>query len=229
MDGRKGYGTISLVLALAVLVAAGGSSEAEITSLSLGPAAGTTGLGLEGVIGIGDNIGLRLSHSLLSGAQSLSWRSIPYRFDASMNWTSILLDVNPGGGAFRISGGAVISTGDIGILVESDEPLELGGVTYTPAQLGTVTGSIEMNPAAPYLGVGFENRPESGRGLVFNTDIGIVVQSYRVTMEHRGGGLPISMEQDLLEAIEAESGELEDDLNSVGVYPVIRLSLVLRI
>jgi hypothetical protein len=117
----------------------------------------------------------------------------------------------------------------VDIEIASTSPLELGGRTYAPEEVGVIRGSVEMNPLAPYVGLGFENRPESGRGLVLSTDIGVVAQSYRVELAHVGGSLPLDLEQAVYEAVEVEEGSLERSLNSLGIYPVIKLSLTLRI
>lgn len=197
--------------------------------LSLGASGGSTGAGIEAEIGLDDRMCLRFSHSLLSASRNMSWHGLPYMFDASMNWTTVLLDIHPSGGGFRFSAGAAINSGGVDLEIASTSPIELGGRVYTPEEVGTIRGEVEMNPLAPYVGLGFENRPESGRGLVLSTDIGIVAQSYRVELAHEGGTLPLNLEQAVYEAVEIEEGSLERTLNSLGIYPVIKLSLTLRI
>ncbi len=191
----------------------------------MGASAGTTGAGIEAEIGLDDRLCLRFSHSLMSASRDLSWHGLPYMFDASMNWTTVLLDIHPSGGGFRFSAGAAINSGGVDIEIASTSPLELGGRTYSPEEVGVIRGSVEMNPLAPYVGLGFENRPESGRGLVLSTDIGVVAQSYRVELAHEGGSLPLDLEQAVYDAVEVEEGSLERSLNGLGIYPVLKLSL----
>jgi hypothetical protein len=231
MNARTGsppLGTALLLLVLSTLTTSSTSSAAT-GPLSLGAAAGTTGVGIEGEIGVGNRLCLRFSHSILSTARSLTYHGLPYIFDASMSWTSMLMDVHPADNGFRFTAGAMVNTGGVDLEIASSSPLSLGGRTYQPQELGIVRGAIEMNPLAPYVGLGFENRPESGRGLVFSTDIGVVAQTYRVSLSHEGGTLPLGLEQELLQSISDEEGDLEDELNSFGIFPVVKLSLTLRI
>ena len=86
-----------------------------------------------------------------------------------------------------------------------------------------------MDPVAPYLGIGFDGAGWPGGGLGLSTDFGIVVQSYSVDLRHEGGSLPIGAEQELASALEGEEDAVENDLNGIGVFPVVRLSLALRI
>lgn len=197
--------------------------------VALGALAGTTGAGAEAGIGLGERASLRISHTVLSGAGSVTWRGLPYEVDASMGWTSVLLDLHPSGGSFRLSGGAAFSSGDMGVAIDTRSPVELGGRVWSPGEVGAVRGTVSMDPVAPYLGIGFDGAGWPGGGLGLSTDFGIVLQSYSVELRHEGGSLPMGMEQELANALEGEEDSVENDLNGVGVYPVIRVSLALRI
>ena len=79
--------------------------------LAMGASAGTTGAGIEAEIGLDERMCLRFSHSLMSASRDLSWHGLPYMFDASMNWTTVLLDIHPSGGGFRFSAGVGAPSG----------------------------------------------------------------------------------------------------------------------
>ncbi len=205
------------------------SPEAAAGPLSLGAMAGTTGAGAEAGIGLGDRAGIRVSHTVLSGAGSVTWHGLPYEIDASMGWTSVLLDLHPSGGSFRLSAGAAFSSGDMGMSISTLSPIEMGGRVWQPHEVGTVNGSVSMNPVAPYLGIGFDGGGWPGGGLGLSTDFGIVAQSYSVELDHTGGVLPTGVEQELSNVLQDEEDAVESELNGIGVYPVIRVSLSLRV
>jgi hypothetical protein len=86
----------------------------------------------------------------------------------------------------------------------------INGVTYTAAQVGTLTGTLTFNKTAPYLGLGWGNRPGSKLGL--SADIGALYQgSPKLSLSATGSvaGLSSNLEQ--------ERKSAEEDLGSFNM------------
>jgi|GEM_PF-873600 len=205
----------------AVLVFLPAASHAG--SFTLGPAGGTTGIGLDATVSIGRHAGLRFSHGLMGGQTTLNYHGIPYSFDASLDWLGAFVDLYPSSGPFRISAGGMAVMGNVDVSVSPTEPLSLGGLTYTPDQLGTVTGSVRMLPVVPYLGLGWDSRRAGVLGL--SLDIGAAFQKYDLELNQHGGSLPAYLQQALGAGVESERESLEHQMNRIGVYPVVRAGL----
>jgi hypothetical protein len=211
-------------IAAALLLCLPGDSSSS--SFTFGPSGGTTGIGLEATVGLGQNAGLRFSHGLMGMRTDLAYHGIPYSFDASLDWLGAFIDLYPSGGPFRLSAGALAVTGDVDVAVTLDQPVSVGGVTYSPEQLGSVTGTVHMDPVAAYLGMGWDSRRTGILGL--SLDLGVAFQQYDLELHQEGGTLPVELQQILGVGVEEERHSLEDKLNSLGMYPVVRAGLSLN-
>lgn len=194
---------------------------------TFGPAGGTTGVGLEATVGLGENAGLRFSHGMMGGQTTLTYHGIPYSFDASLDWLGAFLDLYPSSGPFRVSAGALAVMGDVGVAVSPGEPVSVGGMTYSPEQVGTVTGDVHLEPLVPYFGLGWDSRRTGVLGV--SLDMGVAFQKFELELQQVGGTLPMELQQVLGVGVEAERQSLEDQLNSLGIYPVVRLGLCLNL
>lgn len=101
------------------------------------------------------------------------------------------------------------------------ENVEIGDTTYTPAQVGTITGSAEIDGMSPYIGIGWGNPIQSNRRWGFTLDLGVAfTDSPDVSLSSTGIVSLADLEQ--------ERQEIEDDLDSLKIYPVITLGLFYR-
>ncbi len=200
---------------------------AGAAGVSLGPTGGTTGVGLEGTVQFSDNAGLRFSHGVMGARTSFSYNSIPYAFDASLDWLGAFLDLYPTSSSFRLSAGAMAVTGDVSVEVESGSPVSIGGNTYSPDQLGRIGGQVTLEPVVPYLGIGWDSRRSNAFG--FSLDLGVAVQKFDLELSQSGGTLPAELRQILTQHVDAEEQDLERQINRLGVFPVIRAGFCLSI
>lgn len=102
------------------------------------------------------------------------------------------------------------------------ENQEIGGTTYTPGEIGTLSGEVGFEKSVPYAGIGWGNAAR-GRGLGFSLEIGAMFQgSPEVSLRGDGGlaGDP-AFEDDL----RREEEEAEEDLEDFKIYPVVSLGL----
>ena len=85
-------------------------------------------------------------------------------------WFNVGVDVYLGG-SFRIGGGVLFKSDDPRVEGNFTTDQDIGGRSFTPAELGTLTGVLSSRDRAPYALIGFGNHISSGIGLFL--DLGV--------------------------------------------------------
>ena len=208
------------------------ATATAVTGLAQGVAlaakAGTTGIGADLTVGLARSLNLRLGAQAYTRSETRTEQEIEY--DAKLELVSgeILLDVHPGGRGFRISGGAIVNGNAVTAVSSEDAVYTINGVPYPVGLVGRLRGRVDTNDVAPYLGIGWGNAVAPGGPWRFALDVGAFYQGkpkVSLTAEPLIPALlPPRFEQDL----EAERQEIEDDLDSYTVYPVVALGVSYR-
>ena len=108
-----------------------------------------------------------------------------------------------------------------------NESVEIGNTIYTPAQIGTLNGSLDIDGLSPYVGIGWGNPFGGDRRWGFTLDFGVAfTDSPDASLTSVGG--TFSADPTLLANLEKERKDIEDDLDSFKFYPVISLGLFFR-
>lgn len=96
----------------------------------------------------------------------------------------------------------------------------IGGLPYTPAQIGTLTGNAKFKSSAPYLGLGWR----WGVGHVdFNVEAGAYFQGKpTVTLTSNG---TLANDPTYQSALNRERQDLQSDLDDLKTYPVVALGV----
>ena len=194
--------------------------------LALGPKFGTTGLGLEMTFGVNPYLNLRSGFNYGSFTWGQEFGNVDYDADVTMTSVPLLLDVHPFGGQFRITGGLYLQPGTKADLdATPSEPTQIGSHTYNPDTIGTLTGEIEVSSAlTPYLGIGFGNTVGEDQLLTLTLDIGVIFQSYDVSLDSDGAGMTAQLDT-FREDLKKEEGLLQKDADDWKIFPVVAISL----
>ncbi len=198
-----------------------------VLAVGVGFSAGTTGIGPYAAIPASDNLGVRLGMGSLDLSRVQTVGGIDYDLDLGLSWYSLLLDVSPAGGRFRLTGGVMVNGSMLDASYVPKVEVPLGDNTYTPEELGRVEGRIEMQPVSPYLGIGFGSPSGSDRGLSLLLDAGVAFTSYEADLWHVGGSLPRELQEQLAKDLALEADSLQEELDRVSVYPVLSAGLML--
>ncbi|HEX9727289.1 MAG TPA: hypothetical protein VGA37_02145 [Gemmatimonadales bacterium] len=208
------------IAALVTLAAAGGTAAAQnmdgSTARTMGVGfaihAGSLGVGADVAFSPTERINLRAGGNFFPFGIDITASGIAYSFDLPGPQFTGMVDFFLTG-AFRLSGGAMITDA----FTASATPAQsetIGGTTYTPAQLGTLTAAITTRDIAPYLGIGIGNVARSKVG--FFMDLGVVFQgSPKVALSSTGAVSAVDLS--------AEVAEFEDDISIFNVYPLLSL------
>lgn len=197
--------------------------------LALGPKFGTTGIGGEVTVGLTRFLNLRSGFNYGSLNMDLSLGGVEYDTSLEMMSIPLLVDLYPAGGNFRLVGGVYIQPGtEADLKATPGSPVQIGSHTYGPDVVGTLTGKIEVeNPLTPYLGIGFGNTVGEDQWLSFSLDLGVILQSYDVSLKSDGAGMTARLDT-FREDLKKEERNIQKDADKLKFFPVVTLGLSLH-
>ncbi|MCH9693041.1 MAG: hypothetical protein K0U72_00870 [Gammaproteobacteria bacterium] len=205
----------------AVLLATSGAANADY---GVGVKAGTLGLGVEGRWSPIDWLDVRVGANAYDFEDSGSQAGINYNatfaLDSYYATGNFRFPLSP----FRVTAG-IFSNGNELQMVSADTGganLNIGGVPFTAADIGTLRSVTSFSDTAPYFGMGFDFEVFDKVGL--NLDFGVLWQGEPiVTLEADGNA---AGQQVFIDALEAERLEIEDEVSDYKAWPVVSLGFV---
>lgn len=204
--------------ALAVSEARAGSYRPDIT---IGPAISTLGLGGDVGVRFNDYIGVRIVGNAWLQDFDASYGDIDYGIDFTLASVGPMVDVYPFGGVLRFTAGFRYNLNNVGLTATPNTNIDIGGFTFTPAQVGKLDGDLDFNAFAPYLGLGLELTLFDGF-FALGFEGGVLFQgSPSVTLTSSTGAIPAAN-------LNAEAQQIEDDLAFLAYYPVVALYMTFR-
>ena len=207
---------------LSVAVASAMLADSAEAQIGLGVRAGTLGLGGELAVDVGERTSLRVGAGFWSLTASTTIDDINVEVALPDSWYNVGLDVYLNS-AFRIGGGVLFKGSDLMVTGTLDAPVDIGGRTFTPEEIGTLTGTLLNRSRAGYLLIGFGKHTASGVGLTL--DVGAAFTGTpTVTLEAEGG--TFSDEDELNDRLEQEARNFEDDMRGyLRIWPILSLGL----
>ncbi|HEX7024549.1 MAG TPA: hypothetical protein VF187_07005 [Gemmatimonadales bacterium] len=156
-------------------------SLAGLTPLLAGPSplyaqfgvaarASTFGLGIEASYRLNRSLGIRAGGNYLEFTRDATVQNIDYKATPHFENGLVVVDVFPMGGSFHVSGGLLLNHNEGRLLARLNQDIEIGGRTYTPSEVGSLTGTVDFRKTAPYLGLGFGGKGKLA--LVFDLGVG---------------------------------------------------------
>jgi hypothetical protein len=204
------------------------ASPAMAGDFSLGVGVSTLGLGAEAGYAFNERFAVRVGGYAFSYDSDGEEGGIEYDADIELENIGGVLDWHPFAGAFRLSGGWFSTDNGVdavGVPGEGDT-YEIGGVEFTEAEVGTLSGVGDLGSSGAYAGLGWVWGRENG-GLTLSADAGVLFQdSLDVELSSSGGTL--SSNPLLLDALEDEEQEFQDDVSDYDLYPVATLGIQYR-
>ena len=212
---------------------------ASFPDVAAGARLSTLGFGAEVTIGLVEQINVRVPFNFINYSDDLEEDGIDY--EADLRWRSfgVLVDYHPFKGGFHVSGGLLSNGNKIDILATGDQNFEIGDREYRsdPNDPLSLTGKLDFNSVAPYLGIGWGNPILGNSNLYFKFELGVMFQG-KPKVALRGDGSAVDSNDnsfdvngDTLEAqvfraeLEDERRTLEDDISEFTLWPVLGISL----
>jgi hypothetical protein len=188
--------------------------------------AGTLGVGPELSLRPMERMGVRASLSWLSLSRETDVGDITYDGDLGLLSMGATVDWYPFDGGFRISAGGRWNGNDLGLSATPGGPVTVGGGTYTPAEIGRLTGTVEASPFAPVLTLGWGGK--LGPGFTFGVEAGVMYQGAPEIKNLRASGGLLENDPGLLVDLEAEEQRIEDEMDPYRFWPVVQMVLLYR-
>ncbi|WP_206668632.1 hypothetical protein, partial [Pseudomonas saliphila] len=151
-----------------------------------------------------------------------------FRRSLKMSSVEALVDYFPFDSGFRLTGGVMFNNNDF---TGSGKPnvnglVEIGGYVFTADTVGQVDAEVEVRRIAPYLGVSYGNTFK-GSALSVNADLGVMFlgrPDATVRVSGADNASPFIRNR-LNEAARNEEGDVEDQLDRLQYYPLVRVGL----
>jgi hypothetical protein len=185
--------------------------------------AGTLGLGGELSAKVATDINARVGFNTLDlDFDDQEFDEVEYDVGIKLSSFSAIADWHIFDNSFKISGGVISIDNEFDLDGRPTEDVEIGGTTYTPTQVGTLSGQAEIDGLAPYVGIGWGNPFGGKRRWGFTCDFGVAfTDSPDVRLSASN---PAVSQADL----EQERQDIEDDLDVIRIYPVLSIGLYFR-
>lgn len=193
-------------------------------AVAVGVTAGTSGVGAEAQFAIGSIFVLRGAVDTLGFDLDETYDDVAYSGRLDFDTVGAFVDLHPLANGFFISGGAYIGQRNIGLNATPSAPVSIGGQTFTPSQIGTLTGEIKLQDVAPFAGFGFDNTFTRTSRWGFRALAGVAWSDKpEVGLSASGGTL--SNDAAFRARLADEARAIQSDVEDYGFYPIVQLGL----
>ncbi|MHC4433410.1 MAG: hypothetical protein ACYTBS_16345 [Planctomycetota bacterium] len=220
---EKKLNAILLLILPLFLAFATGCEDAG--GLAIAGKAGTLGLGPELTTAVASDINARVGFNAADFDFDGDISDIDYDFGLDFHSFSALVDWFVFDGPFRITGGLISMDHQVDLKAGglSGELEGIGNGTYDWATVGTLSGEVEVDCIAPYVGIGWGNIMDKSKRWGFYSDAGIAfTRSPDVALSATGTAPGLAAD------LARESKDIEDDLEPFRFYPVLSAGIFIR-
>lgn len=217
-----------ILLALSVLLLPAGVAAAQGRSpITAALNAGTPGVGVEVQLALGPVFVLRGGLDTLGYDFDAAYGDVDYAGRMDFDTVSGFVDLHPFGNGFLISGGIYVGNRTIDLGARPSVPVEIGGATFTPGQVGTLSGRIKLADSAPFVGIGFDDAFTREGRWGFRAIAGVAwSEDPEVGLSSSGGSL--SNDPIFRARLEQEAREIEEEARDRGLFPIVQLGVTAR-
>ncbi len=194
--------------------------------VGIGAKVGTLGFGVDITGRINNWLDVRGSLNSADVTQTKDVSDISYDGKFALGASGIMLDFFPLKGNFRLSAGYLRNRTGVDMDATPTSNINIGDGNYTPAEVGTLKGTIDFKDNVPYFGLGYGSAPKGPHRIKFIMDIGVLSQgSGNVTLTATGATPGSPLESDLRK----EEQQTEDDIKDYHLWPVVAFGIAFRL
>ena len=219
---------IPLAAALgAALLASAASAQAQDGRFAVGGNLGTPGVGAELQYKLNDSFVVRGGGDWMNFGYDHTYSGIDYDAKLKTGTGGLFLDWHPMQGGFFVSGGGYFGERKARLSGTPTGPTQIGDITYTPAQIGTIRGDVEMSKAQPFVGLGWDNTFSGDGGWGFRV-LGGVSFSDKPKVDLTASGGTLSNDPIFQTELQREEDNVRDDAKGFKYFPVAQVGLTYR-
>lgn len=203
------------------------ASPAVAQNFGVGVNVGTPGLGLQVSTQVSDLVVLRGALDGASISRDETYSGVDYNGKVKLMTGGVFADLHPGGGALFVSGGAYVGKRKINLGAQPTAAVDIGGQTFTPAEVGRIDGDAKLSNFQPFVGLGFDNTYVGERRWGVRALAGVAF-SKRPDVNLTASGGILSNDATLQTRLRAEEVEARDDAKNFKYFPVVQVGLTRR-
>ena len=209
--------------ALAIGSAAMAGAANAQAGIAVGAGIGTTGGVVEAQVQVTPNIQLRGGYNYFQYDADDSYDDIEYAGELDLSTLAAFVDFRPFGNSFIVTGGAYFGEKTLDLVAAPGQTYEIGGQTYSAAQVGTLAAGVDLEDTAPFVGLGWDTTFQGGPiGFKFIAGA-MFTGSPQVTLSSTGGTL--SNDAAFQAELQEEEQNLQSDVDDYEVYPVVQAGI----
>jgi hypothetical protein len=221
--GKTSNAVVWLVMGVILLC---GTAYADTGMFAVAPKVSTLGLGGDLAVKITPGVNCRLGLQGFSYDFDATESDIEYDFDVDMFSSSALLDWHIFGDAFHITGGFLFADMDFDLDAKPADTLTIGDNDYDADDVGSLTGTLDIDDVVPYVGIGWGNPFDKKKRAGFIIDLGVAYTGAPdIALSATG---PAAGTPQFQEDLKREEQDLKDETSDYKFYPVISLSFYYR-
>lgn len=210
----------------AIGAGAAGAAIFDAGRTAFGFTAGTSGLEPTASLKLSERVALRGTYASLGYERSEIDGDLAYRGKLDMKAAGLFMDWKPLGKGLTLTGGAYVGDRKVKLDAGAARPIDVGGVTYQPEELGGVRGEIDLGDVAPYVGIGWDTTFDAERRIGFRASVGAAFGKAELSTRTIDGVVarPASLDAEIAE----EVARIADEAEALKTYPVVSLGLTYR-
>lgn len=212
------------LLIVAVLML--GAPAAGAQSFAVGPNISTLGIGAELAVKLDRSFVVRFGGNYFDTSLDGTISEVTYGIGLNFASIGVSLDFHPIGDGLLFSVGYFWNGNRLNLHADSTEDIKIGSRTFTPAEVGSLSGDLEFDRFAPFVGVGYDNTFHTTGPWSFLFRIGVLFMgSANVDLVADG---TLANDSSFQSDLQSEERNVEDILDIFGIYPVVALSFRYR-
>jgi hypothetical protein len=213
---------IRMSVALAATIPIAVQAQDTSSGLTASVTGGTLGVGPEVAFRPIDAVGVRASATFFGISHDVDVDDINYMGDLKLSSWGATADLYPFESAFRLSAGLRSSRNRIDLLASPTQAVSIGGMTYTPDEIGTIAGELRARKVAPTFTLGLARNRRTG--VAWSLDAGIMLHGEPRTERLWATGL-LADNPFFQDDLAREREEIEDEIDNYKIFPIVQLAV----
>jgi hypothetical protein len=217
----------ALLTFLVVATSFSPAAFADTGDIGLGLNGGTLGLGGQVTVGLTSSINARAGINGFRYEGKATKSDISYDYKLNLLSFPVLADWHPmEGSGFRLTSGILFNNNNVKATGRPSATYKIGDVLYSAADIGALTGKVDFNAVAPYVGLGWGNAVSKHSRLSLALDLGVAFQGTpSVSLEASG---PVASTTAFQTELNKEVADIKDKTKNLKYYPVLSIGLAYK-
>lgn len=221
---------LRLVLAAALGAAVMGSAvsaQAQDGRFAVGGNIGTPGVGAELQYKLSKDFVVRGGGDWMNFDYDHTYSGVAYKAKLKTSTGGAFLDWHPGGRGFFLSGGSYFGERKARLDGRPTGPTKIGDLIFTPDQIGTIRGDVEMSKTQPFAGLGWDSTFSRNGHWGFRV-LGGVSFSKKPKVELTATDGTLAGDPTFQAELQREEDNVRDDAKGFKYFPIAQVGLNYR-